>query len=229
MIWLLYPCRHSRWPDWLLSLSSDKCNQYVWNTSWVVRESNKTYCQCRRVSRQSFSMMNARDVSASENRAFCVFLNLPLTRLNALRKTPYTLRLSFFHGRPASIWSSIVNSFHGAEISSNNRPSVSSASSQWGKHVASEKQRTMQGWIKVICTECKVCGKDAAACEKAAATSRDSLPQSFHLFFPALPYSGELMWEKRDNGLQTNNISHLWPADRFSKEQDQRARNTNPR
>ena len=42
-----------------------------------------------------------------------------------------------------------------------------------------------------------MCGKDAAACEKAAATSRDSLPQSFHLFFPALPYSGELMCEKK--------------------------------
>ena len=48
-----------------------------------------------------------------------------------------------------------------------------------------------------------MCGKDAA-CEKATAMSRDSLPQSCHLVFPRCAV------RKRDNRQQTNNISLIY-------------------
>ena len=65
-------------------------------------------------------------------------------------------------------------------------------------------------WFRILALDvCKVCGKDAA-CEKATAMSRDSLPQSCHLVFPRSDAQWGMAVRKRDNRQQTNNISLIY-------------------
>ena len=96
---------------------------------------------------------------------------------------------------------SIVNSIVNMSIVNRELPAAEIGSHNLARQCPSRQvsEENMELLKKQLSTvQCKVCGKDAA-CEKATAMSRDSLPQSCHLVFPR----SDVQWGKRDNRQQT--------------------------